>query len=202
MFTGLVEAVGEVTERMPTAGGCRLRITTPLITELAPGDSVAVNGVCLTVVAIEDGGMAFDVGPETASVTTLGALPAGCLVNLERPLRADGRLGGHFVQGHVDAVGRIEELRAEHEFHWLTVSYPALLAPLLVHKGSVAVDGISLTVAGLRTDRFAVQLVPYTMEHTNLARASVHDSVNLECDIVGKYVARAAELAGLKAGSL
>jgi len=188
--------------RTDTAGGCRLGVASPLAAELALGDSVAVNGVCLTVVAIEGDTMAFDVGPETARVTTLGALPLGCLVNLERPLRADGRFGGHFVQGHVDAVGRIEELRVEHEFHWLTVSYPALLAPLFVHKGSVAVDGISLTVAGLRSDRFAVQLVPYTMEHTNLARASVHDSVNLECDLVGKYVARAAELAGLKAGTL
>lgn len=202
MFTGLVEVVGELAERTPTAAGCRLRITTPLAAELAPGDSIAINGVCLTVVTLENGAMAFDVGPETARVTTLGALPPGCLVNLERPLRADGRFGGHFVQGHVDAVGRIEELRAEHECHWLTVSYPALLAPLFVHKGSVAVDGISLTIAGLRSDRFTVQLVPYTMEHTNLARANVHDHVNLECDIVAKYVARAAELAGLKAGSL
>ena len=202
MFTGLVEAVGELAERTAIAGGCRLRITTPRAPELAPGDSVAVNGVCLTVVTIDDGAVAFDVGPETARVTTLGALPPGCLVNLERPLRADGRFGGHFVQGHVDAIGLIEELRPEHEFHWLTVSYPALLAPLFVHRGSVAVDGISLTVAGLRSDRFAVQLVPYTMEHTNLARASVNDSVNLECDMVGKYVARAAELAGLKAGTL
>jgi riboflavin synthase len=202
MFTGLVEAVGELAERTAIAGGCRLRITTPFAAELAPGDSVAVNGVCLTVVTIDAGAVAFDVGPETARVTTLGALPPGCLVNLERPLRADGRFGGHFVQGHVDAIGLIEELRPEHEFHWLTVSYPALLAPLFVHKGSVAVDGISLTVAGLRSDCFTVQLVPYTMEHTNLARASVNDGVNLECDMVGKYVARAAELAGLKAGSL
>ena len=202
MFTGLVEAVGELAERTDAAGGCRLRITTPLAAELTAGDSVAVNGVCLTVVACGDGAIAFDVGPETARVTTLGALPQGCPVNLERPLRADGRFGGHFVQGHVDAIGRIEELRPEHEFHWLTVSYPALLAPLFVHKGSVAVDGISLTVAGLRSDCFTVQLVPYTMEHTNLARASVNDSVNLECDMIGKYVARAAELAGLKAGSL
>lgn len=202
MFTGLVEAVGQLAERTAIAGGCRLRITTPFAAELAPGDSVAVNGVCLTVVTTDAGAVAFDVGPETARVTTLGTLAPGCLVNLERPLRADGRFGGHFVQGHVDAIGLIEELRPEHEFHWLTVSYPALLAPLFVHKGSVAVDGISLTVAGLRTDRFAVQLVPYTMEHTTLARAHVHDSVNLECDMVGKYVARAAELAGLKAGSL
>ncbi len=202
MFTGLVEAVGELAERTATAGGWRLRIAAPLAAELALGDSVAVNGVCLTVVATTASDVAFDVGPETARVTTLGSLAPGALVNLERPLRADGRFGGHFVQGHVDAVGRIEELRQEHEFHWLTVSYPAILAPLFVHKGSVAVDGISLTVAGLRSDRFAVQLVPYTMEHTNLARARVHDDVNLECDLVGKYVARAAELANLKAGSL
>src|SRR5215510_988005 len=202
MFTGLVEAVGELTDATPIAGGIRLRIATPLAAELSLGDSVAVNGVCLTVVSTDAGHAAFDVGPETARVTTLGGLAAGSIVNLERPLRADGRFGGHFVQGHVDAVGRIEELRPEHEFHWLTVSFPAVLAPFFVHKGSVAVDGISLTVAGLRTEHFVVQLVPYTMEHTNLARARVHDPANLECDLVGKYVARAAELAGLKAGSV
>jgi riboflavin synthase len=202
MFTGLVEAVGELAASTPIAGGSRLRIAAPLAAELALGDSIAVNGACLTVVTAGPGEIAFDVGPETACVTTLGALAPGSLVNLERPLRADGRFGGHFVQGHVDGVGRIEELRQEHEFHWLTISFPVLLAPLFVHKGSVAVDGISLTVAGLRADCFTVQLVPYTMEHTNLARARVHDGVNLECDMVGKYVARAAELASLKAGSL
>ena len=202
MFTGLVEAVGELADATPIAGGSRLRIATGLAAELSLGDSVAVNGVCLTVVAADASHAAFDVGPETARVTTLGGLAAGAIVNLERPLRADGRFGGHFVQGHVDAVGRIEELRAEHEFHWLTVSFPAILAPLFVHKGSVAVDGISLTVAGLRAEHFVVQLVPYTMEHTNLVRARMHDPVNLECDLVGKYVARAAELAGLKAGSV
>jgi riboflavin synthase len=202
MFTGLVEASGELADATPIAGGIRLRIATPIAAELSPGDSVAVNGVCLTVVSTDAGYAAFEVGPETARVTTLGGLAAGSIVNLERPLRADGRFGGHFVQGHVDAVGRIEELRPEHEFHWLTVSFPAVLAPFFVHKGSVAVDGISLTVAGLRTEHFVVQLVPYTMEHTNLARARVHDPVNLECDLVGKYVARAAELAGLKAGNV
>lgn len=202
MFTGLVEALGELAERTATAGGCRLRIATALAAELSLGDSVAVNGVCLTVVAAGSGEIAADVGPETSRVTTLGALPRGCLVNLERPLRADGRFGGHFVQGHVDAVGRVEDLRPDAEFQWLTVSFPLQLSPFFVNKGSVAVDGISLTVAGLRSDRFAVQVVPYTMEHTNLGRARVHDSVNLECDLVGRYVARAAELAGLKAGSL
>ena len=197
MFTGLVEAVGELIERKPTSGGFRLRIGTPLAPELAPGDSVAVNGVCLTVILSEHGEIHADVGPETIRVTTLGVLKRGGLVNLERPLRADGRLGGHFVQGHIDAIGHIEELREDSDFHWLTVSYPTQLAPYIVHKGSIAVDGISLTVAGLGADRFDAQVVPYTMGHTNLSKAEIRDRVNLECDIVGKYVVRAAELAGL-----
>ena len=129
--------------------------------------------------------------------TTLGTLARGSLVNLERPLRADGRLGGHFVQGHVDGTGHIEDLRAEAEFHWLTVRFPPALAPYIVQKGSIAIDGISLTVAGLSTERVDVQIVPYTMEHTNLRRAQVRDRVNLECDMVGKYVVRAMEVAGL-----
>jgi riboflavin synthase len=117
----------------------------------------------------------------------------GSLVNLERPLKADGRLGGHFVLGHVDAVGRVEELRPEADFSWLAVSFPLHLSRLFITKGSVAVDGISLTVASLHPDRFVVQLVPYTMEHTNLRRTRVHDAVNLECDVIGKYVARYEE---------
>lgn len=197
MFTGLVEAIGELVESKPMGGGVRLRISTPLAGELAPGDSLAVNGVCLTVIAAEATDVHADVGPETLRVTTLGSLPRHGIVNLERPLRADSRFGGHFVQGHVDAVGHIEELRSDAEFHWLTVSFPSQLAPYFVHKGSIAVDGISLTVAGLGVDRFDVQLVPFTMEHTNLHRAQVRDRVNLECDMVGKYVVRAAELAGL-----
>jgi riboflavin synthase len=197
MFTGLVEGVGELIERKPTSGGFRLRIGTPLATELAPGDSLAVNGVCLTVILTEDNEIHADIGPETVRVTTLGWLPRGSRVNLERPLRADSRFGGHFVQGHVDAIGHIEELRADAEFHWLTVSFPPQLAPFLVHKGSVAVDGISLTVAGLGPDRFDVQLVPFTMEHTNLRQVQIRRRVNLECDMIGKYVVRAAELAGL-----
>jgi riboflavin synthase len=197
MFTGLVEAVGELIERKPTDRGFRLRIGTALAGELSPGDSLAVNGVCLTVILAEKQEVHADVGPETNRVTTLGSLAHGSAVNLERPLRADSRFGGHFVQGHVDAVGYIEELRQDAEFHWLTVSFPSQLAAYLVHKGSIAVDGISLTVAGLGVDRFDVQLVPFTMEHTNLHRAQVRDRVNLECDMVGKYVVRAAEIAGL-----
>lgn len=197
MFTGLVEAVGELAERKPTSGGFRLRIATSLASALTPGDSIAVNGVCLTVIVAERGEFHADVGPETVRVTTLGWLPIGGRVNLERPLRADSRLGGHFVQGHVDSIGHVEELRADRDFHWLTVSFPGSLAPFIVHKGSIAVDGISLTVAGLGKDRFDIQVVPFTMEHTNLAKAQIRDRVNLECDMVGKYVVRAAELAGL-----
>jgi riboflavin synthase len=197
MFTGLVEEVGELIERKPTSGGFRLRIRTNLAGEIAQGDSLAVNGVCLTVILAKKGEVHADVGPETVRVTTLGWLAHGSAVNLERPLRADSRFGGHFVQGHVDAVGHIEDMRPSSEFHWMTFSFPRELAPLLVHKGSIAVDGISLTVAGLGADRFDVQLVPFTMEHTNLGRAQVRDRVNIECDMIGKYVVRAAELAGL-----
>jgi len=197
MFTGLVEGVGEVIERKPTGGAFRLRIATVLAPELAPGDSIAVNGVCVTVILAQHDEIHADIGPETVRVTTLGSLARGAVLNLERPLRADSRFGGHFVQGHVDAVGHVEEIRQDAEFHWLTVSFPPHLAPYIVHKGSIAVDGISLTVAGLGTDRFDIMVVPYTMEHTNLGRIGVRARVNLECDMVGKYVVRAAELAGL-----
>ena len=164
--------------------------------ELSPGDSLAVNGVCLTVILADAGEIHADIGPETVRVTTLGTMARGRPVNLERPLRADGRVGGHFVQGHVDAIGLIEEIRPDAEFQWLTVSFPVELLPYIIHKGSIAVDGISLTVAGLGADRFDVQLVPYTLERTNLGRAQERDRVNLECDMVGKYVVRAAQLAG------
>jgi riboflavin synthase len=197
MFTGLVEAVGELVERKPTSAGFRLRIGSPMASDVSPGDSLAVNGVCLTVILADAGEIHADIGPETVRVTTLGTMARSSLVNLERPLRADGRLGGHFVQGHVDAIGHIEEIRPDAEFHWITVSFTPDLAPYIVHKGSIAVDGVSLTVAGLGVDRFDVQVVPYTLDHTNLKRAQARDRVNLECDIVGKYVVRAAQLAGL-----
>jgi riboflavin synthase len=197
MFTGLIEATGRLVERKTIGGGLRFRIASPLAAELAAGDSLAVNGVCLTVILADGAEILADVGPETIRVTTLGTLSAGCAVNLERPLRADSRLGGHFVQGHVDAIGYVEDRAPEAEFEWLTVSFPPSLAPFLVLKGSIAVDGISLTVARLSTDRFGVQVVPYTLAQTNLRAISVRDLVNLECDMIGKYVVRAAELAGL-----
>jgi riboflavin synthase len=197
MFTGLVEAVGELVERKPAAGGFRLRIGSSLASQLSQGDSLAVNGVCLTVVLTGPEEIHADVGPETVRATTLGWLAPGSRVNLERPLRADARIGGHFVQGHVDAMGQVEALQKDADFHWLAIAFPSQLAPFIVLKGSIAVDGISLTVARLGSDRLDVQLVPYTMEHTNLSRVQLRDRVNLECDIVGKYVVRAAELAGL-----
>jgi len=201
MFTGLIEGVGRLVDSTPTSGGIRLRIMAPMASELAPGDSLAVNGVCLTVILAERGEIHADVGPETVRVTTLGGIAPGTALNLERPLRADQRFGGHFVQGHVDAVGCVEELRQESEFHWLTVSFPSALAPLIVHKGSIAVDGISLTVAGLGVDQFDMMVIPFTMQHTNLGQIRLRDRVNLECDMVGKYVVRAAELAGLTFGA-
>ncbi len=197
MFTGLVEAVGTIVESQPLGDGVRLRVASHLSGQLSPGDSLAVNGVCLTVTVAGSDSIQAQVGPETLRVTSLGSIPVGGAVNLERPLRADGRIGGHFVQGHVDATGQIEDLRAEAESSWLVVGFPRHLARFLVHRGSVAVDGISLTVASLGTDSFGVQIVPFTLEHTNLGRVQIGDRVNLECDMLGKYVVRAAELAGL-----
>ena len=195
MFTGLVEAVGEIAEVKPTTGGVRLRLTTALAPALANGDSLAVNGVCLTVVSADTDGIHMDVSPETARITTLGTIRRGSVVNLERPLRADSRLGGHFVQGHVDGMGTVEELRQDGESYWLTVVFAPALAPYIVRKGSIAVNGISLTVAGVDDRRFDVQIIPYTWTHTNLQGVKAGDVVNLECDILGKYVARSVELA-------
>jgi riboflavin synthase len=194
MFTGLIETVGRVHEVKATGGGMRLRIRTSLASELVPGDSLAVNGVCLTVILAEGGDVHADIGPETARITTLGSLRRDQDVNLERPMRADSRLGGHFVLGHVDGIGTIEEIRDEGDSHWLTISFGHELASYLIRKGSVAVDGISLTVAGLGDSQFDVMIIPFTWDHTNLKTLRKGDRVNLECDMVGKYVARAAEL--------
>ncbi len=195
MFTGLIEALGEVTEVKPTPAGFRLRLTTPMAPELTPGESLSVNGVCLTVIAADAEGVHADISPETARVSTLGSLKRGSLVNLERPVRADARMGGHFVQGHVDATATIEDMRQDGDSYWLTIKFPLALAPYIVRKGSIAVNGISLTVAGVDEKLFDVQIIPYTWEHTTLQRAKTGDLVNLECDIIGKYVVRAAEVA-------
>lgn len=195
MFTGLIETLGEVAEVKPTPAGVRLRLTTALSPELTAGDSVAVNGVCLTIVSADADGVHMDVSPETIRVSALGSLKRGALVNLERSLRVDARLGGHFVQGHVDATGSIEEIRKDGDCWWVTVKFPPSLASQIVRKGSIAVDGISLTVAGVDDRRFDVQVIPFTWDHTNLRLAKVNDLVNLESDLLGKYVLRALDVA-------
>jgi riboflavin synthase len=191
MFTGLVEAVGEIASLEPMPPGLRMRVQTALGAELVPGDSLAVNGVCLTVVSADRTGIQADVSPETARVTTLGTARCGTIVNLERPLRADGRLGGHFVQGHVDATAAIDEIREDGDSRWMTVRFPSELASYIVRKGSIAVNGVSLTVAGVDDHRFGVQVIPYTWAHTNFHALKAGDAVNLECDVLAKYVARA-----------
>jgi riboflavin synthase len=190
MFTGLIEAVGRIerVERQPA--GCRIRVEAPFASELGDGESVAVDGVCLTAVAADASGFAADVSPETERVTTLGSREAGAVVNLERPLRADARLGGHFVLGHVDGVGRVVALRPQGDHYWLEVEIPADLTGLVIAKGSIAVDGISLTVAALSGRRVAVQIVPFTFTHTALSARQPGDAVNVEVDVLGKYVAR------------
>jgi riboflavin synthase len=196
MVTGLIEAVGRVIDVHRAETQARVVVETPLASALAPGDSISINGVCLTVTSSTPSS-AFDVeiGPETSRVTTLGALEVGTPVNLERAMRADGRFGGHMVLGHVDGTGTIEHLRAEESFWWMTVSFPRSFAPYLIRRGSVAVDGISLTVAALGGSHFDVQIIPFTWRSTNLKVLKAGDRVNIEYDVLGKYVARAMECA-------
>src|SRR3954451_1211177 len=194
MFTGLIEALGTVDSLDRVEGGYRLTVGTSLAPALHDGDSLAVNGVCLTVVAREGSHVSFDVGPETARVTALGALRRGLPVNLERAMRADTRVGGHLVQGHRDGTGAVLAVREEAEFTWMTFSFPNVSAPYLIGKGAIAVDGISLTVATLAAESFDVQIIPFTWTHTNLSALAVNDRVNLEFDMLGKYAVRAATL--------
>lgn len=190
MFTGIIEAMATVAEVKRTGDGFRMRLETSLAGSLKVGDSLAVNGVCLTVMLIDGEQVLADIGPETARVTTLAGLQRGQQVNVERPLRSDGRVDGHFVLGHVDAVGVVEELRKEDASHWITVEFPPSLAPYLVWKGSVALDGVSLTIAGLGERHFDVQIIPFTWSNTTLRSLRKGDKVNVECDVLGKHVAR------------
>jgi len=193
MFTGLIEAVATVARLEPVESGYKLRLETALASELALGESVAVDGVCLTVTSRDATGWDADIGPETARVTTLGSLRAGHRVNLERSMRADSRFGGHLVQGHVDATGQVLAIRPDGDSHWIDVAFPEPLSPLFVPKGSVAMNGVSLTVATLDEARFSVMIIPFTWDHTSLSDLRPGGQVNLECDMVGKYVARAAQ---------
>jgi riboflavin synthase len=191
MFTGIVEGTGEVASAERKDDVLRVRIRTRGLEGLPTGGSVAVDGCCLTAVEVDADGFACDMTEETLRRTAFTErLQPGTLVNLERPMRADGRFDGHIVQGHVDGVGRIRELRRTGDAAELTVECPPALERYLVEKGSVAVDGISLTVATLQESAFTVALIPYTLEVTNLRNATAGDLVNLEVDVVAKYVER------------
>lgn len=193
MFTGIIAGRGRVRSVTPEGAGIRLVLEVPppmLADECRLGDSVAINGCCLTVVDITAHRWSFQAGTETLSKTNLGRLQPGDFVNLERSLRANGRLDGHIVQGHVDGVGTVDSI--EREGDWVTMWFRVLepLTELMVPKGSVAVDGVSLTVVNVERDRFSVALIPHTLEITTLGLRQRGDAVNIENDILGKYVAR------------
>jgi riboflavin synthase len=189
MFTGLVEEAGRVAEVRRGEAGARLAIAASAVLEgLGVGDSVAVNGACLTAVEVTGEGFAVDAVAETLRRTALGGLAAGDRVNLERPMRLGDRLDGHLVQGHVDGVGTVRAARPEGESAVLEVAAPAALLRYVVEKGSIAVDGVSLTVAERLADAFTVALIPHTMAVTTLGPGAVGRTVNLEADVVAKYV--------------
>ena len=189
MFTGIVEEAGQVVSFQLGAEAWKLVLTADKAgSDVAVGDSIAVNGCCLTVVAAAGGRLEFDVLEETRRLTNFSALRPGSLVNLERSLRFDGKVGGHFVTGHIDGLGTIEVLEPRGKDYYLKVRAPAGSGRLLVHKGSVALDGISLTVAEVEGDALAVWLIPHTIEVTNLREKRRGDLVNLEFDLLGKYV--------------
>jgi riboflavin synthase len=189
MFTGLVESLGTVRDLVPEGAGCRLTLAAPdLSAKLILGESVAVNGACLTVVACDAETCGFQLAPETLLRTNLGELRPGDRVNLERALRLSDRLGGHLVQGHIDGVGRVAERATQGD--WVTVWFrcPPNLSAQMVSKGSIAVDGVSLTLVEVGEDRFSVALIPHTLAHTTLGFKGPGDAVNLETDLVAKYV--------------
>jgi riboflavin synthase len=194
MFTGLVESLGTVRDIASDGAGTLLRIDDVLIAaDLPLGASVAVNGACLTVVAVDGSTIAFQVGPETLKLTNLGALRAGMRANLERSLRVDDRLGGHIVQGHVDGIGHVakRERQGEWEYVWFTA--PLTLTRQMIRKGSITVDGVSLTLVDVESDRFSIALIPHTMAVTTLGFKQPGDAVNLETDLFAKYVFKCLE---------
>ncbi|MDH7499779.1 MAG: riboflavin synthase [candidate division NC10 bacterium] len=190
MFTGLIEELGRVMS-VERGDGSRLVIGAEKTRkDLVPGSSIAVNGACLTVTQVSPASFTVDLSPETLRLTHLGQLRAGEKVNLERPLRAGDRLGGHWVSGHVDGLGFTRERRSSGDFFLFVFSYPPSIADYLVPKGSIAVEGISLTVAEVREDSFTVQVIPFTYHHTTLQEKRVGDPVNLEADLLAKYMKR------------
>lgn len=195
MFTGIIEDVGRVDRWEIRGRSAVLTIKTAIpLREVGVGSSIAVNGACLTVVKKSRGCFTVDVSPETLERTNFKDMRLRDPVNLERPLRLSDRLGGHLVTGHVDAVGITEEFKKRGEFTFFSFRVPAAFDPLLVPKGSVAVDGVSLTVNECERERFSIAVIPYTLKHTNLHRCRVGDRVNIEIDIIGKYVQRLLHL--------
>lgn len=193
MFTGIIEEVGQVVAFTPAKDAWSLQIVAKVVpTDVALGDSVAVNGCCLTVTRFDAGRLEFDVLEETRRLTNFNELQAGSAVNLERSLRPDGRMGGHFVTGHIDALGRVEVFEPRGRDHYLRVRAPAGFGRYLVSKGSVAIDGISLTVADVEGDSVAVWLIPHTLAATNLREKKTGSGVNLEFDLLAKYVEKLA----------
>lgn len=189
MFTGIVEEMGQIRSIVRGASSAVLSIEANLILEdLKIGDSVAVNGVCLTATSIGAGGFTADVMHETLNRSSLGALQKGSHVNLERAMIANGRFGGHIVSGHIDGTGTIGSIQKDDNALWYTILADAKLLRYIVEKGSVTIDGISLTVADVQSDRFAVSLIPHTAKVTVLGEKRTGDIVNLETDIIGKYV--------------
>ena len=195
MFTGLVEGLGTVRAITQEVAGVRLDIAPPelMLTTAETdrcqiGDSVAINGCCLTVIAINSGCWSFQAGEETLSKTNLGRLHTSDVVNLERSLPVSARLGGHFVQGHVDGTGTVDSIARDGDWVTMWFRVPTQLAALMVPKGSVAVDGVSLTLVDVEPERFSIALIPHTLEVTTLGRRAVGDAVNIETDILGKYV--------------
>ena len=189
MFTGLIEDVGVVGALRMQRGSAVLTVKTNLAVGSMPlGASVAVNGACLTVVKKTRGAFTVDVSPETLRRTNLDRLAVGSMVNLEQPMRLQERLGGHLVTGHVDGLGTVTSIKKAGEFTLFSFRLPHVLAALLVSKGSVAVDGISLTVNQCRAATFSVAIIPFTLRHTNLRARRVGDKVNIETDLIGKYV--------------
>ena len=200
MFTGLVEVLGTVRDLVFDGAGCQLTVSAPeFAAELSLGESIAVNGACLTVVERDASAFSFQVGPETLLRTDLGALRAGDRVNLERALRVGDRLGGHLVQGHVDGLGTVD--RRERDGDWVTVWFrcPRELAAQMVSKGSVAVDGVSLTLVDVTGDGFSVALIPHTLAHSTLGFKPAGASVNLETDLLAKYVWKCLQAGGAAA---
>lgn len=198
MFTGIVEELGEVRAVERHGDVLRLDVAARVTLEgSALGASVAVNGVCLTVVAARSDGLAFEIGPETVARTTLAALKAGEAVNLERPLRFGAAVGGHLVLGHVDGIGTVTDVSRVESTARVRIALPgAALAPLLVPQGSVAVDGVSLTVAALETLAFEIMVIPHTLAVTTFGRLTAGRAVNIETDVIGKYLQRSLTLKG------